>query len=149
MKIKISKIFFFVFSTFFFFNCGNQNTYESASPQTAPTPIEIIASDTAQQKTISKLAFGSCAHQDSPLPIFDVIVKHNPDLFIFLGDNIYGDTEDMKVLKSKYDQLAAKPSFQNLKNNVDIIATWDDHDFGWNDAGRHYSMKKESKEIFI
>ena len=95
------------------------------------------------------VAFGSCASQDNPLSIFDVVVKHEPDLFIFLGDNIYGDTEDMDVLKAKYTQLENKPSFQNLKNNVDIIATWDDHDYGKNDAGRHYRFKSESKEIFL
>jgi len=101
------------------------------------------------QKTISKIAFGSCGSEDHPLPIYDVVVKHDPDLFIFLGDNIYGDTENMDTLKSKYDKLAAKPTFQNLKKNVDIVATWDDHDYGWNDAGRHYSFKSESKEIFL
>ncbi|PGH40826.1 MAG: hypothetical protein CRN43_01015 [Candidatus Nephrothrix sp. EaCA] len=29
------------------------------------------------------------------------------------------------------------------------MATWDDHDFGRNDAGREYPYKKESKEIFL
>ncbi|TAH29264.1 MAG: alkaline phosphatase family protein [Cytophagales bacterium] len=101
------------------------------------------------QKKIAKIAFGSCAWQEHNLPIFDVIVKHHPDLFIFLGDNIYGDTEDMNVLQSKYELLAQKPTFKNLKKNVPIIATWDDHDYGKNDAGRHYSYKKQSKEIFL
>ena len=101
------------------------------------------------QKNISKIAFGSCGSEEHPLPVFDLVVKHSPDLFIFLGDNIYGDTENMDTLKHKYNRLAAKPSFQNLKQHVPIIATWDDHDFGWNDAGRHYPFKKESKEIFL
>lgn len=98
---------------------------------------------------ISKIAFGSCASEDHPQPILDLVVKHKPDIFVYLGDNIYGDTEDMKVLKAKYDSLAAKPEFQRLKRNVRILATWDDHDFGWNDAGKHYPYKKESKEIFL
>ncbi len=100
-------------------------------------------------KLISKIAFGSCAYQEHPLPILDTVVKHKPDLFIFLGDNIYGDTEDMTVLKAKYATLAQKPSFKNLKKNVSIIATWDDHDFGKNDAGRHYKKKEQSKQIFL
>ncbi|MBI3134117.1 MAG: alkaline phosphatase family protein [Bacteroidetes bacterium] len=104
---------------------------------------------TGFQKNISKIAFGSCGHQDNHLPIFDVIVKHDPDLFIFLGDNIYGDTRDMQVLKAKYDQLAQKPSFMHLKDSVEILATWDDHDYGENDAGRHYPKKEESKELFL
>lgn len=98
---------------------------------------------------VTKIAFGSCGHEDHDLPVFDVVVKHQPDLFIFLGDNIYGDTKDMEVLKQKYNMLASKPSFQNLKSNVPIVAVWDDHDYGWNDIGRHYEFKKESKEIFL
>src|SRR5262245_859715 len=101
------------------------------------------------QNTISKIAFGSCAHEDHPLPVFNVVVKHNPDLFIFLGDNIYGDTDNMDTLQAKYNELGAKPSFLNLKKNTRIIATWDDHDYGRNDAGRHYPMKAQSKEIFL
>ncbi|HEX6191505.1 MAG TPA: alkaline phosphatase D family protein [Chitinophagaceae bacterium] len=98
---------------------------------------------------ISRIAFGSCAEETAPQPVLDLVVKHKPDLFVYLGDNIYGDTKDMNVLKAKYDSLAIKPEFQRLKKNVPIIATWDDHDFGWNDDGKHYPFKKESKEIFL
>jgi alkaline phosphatase D len=100
------------------------------------------------QKTTT-IAFGSCGYQGEPLPIFDVINKHKPQYFIFLGDNIYGDTDTMAVLKKKYQQLAAKPGFQALKKQSKLFATWDDHDFGRNDAGRHYPFKAASKEIFL
>lgn len=96
-----------------------------------------------------KIAFGSCGHEDHPLPIFDEVLKQTPDLFLFLGDNIYGDTKDMNVLAAKYQLLADKPSFQRLKRQVPIMATWDDHDFGWNDAGRHYPFKQEAKKLFL
>lgn len=98
---------------------------------------------------ISKIAFGSCAHQDKPQPILDSVTVRRPDVFVWLGDNIYGDTKDMQVLKNKYAQLAAKPEFQRLKKATRLLATWDDHDYGWNDAGRHYPFKKESKDIFL
>ncbi|MDX2361729.1 MAG: alkaline phosphatase D family protein [Crocinitomicaceae bacterium] len=98
---------------------------------------------------LTKIAFGSCGHQDHPLPIFNVIAQHRPDLFVFLGDNIYGDTRNMDVLRGKYEQLAAKPSYQKLKESIEIIATWDDHDYGENDAGAEYPLKKESKEVFL
>lgn len=105
----------------------------------------------AQKKPLPpfKIAFGSCAEEYVPQPILDLVVKHKPDLFVYLGDNIYGDTHDMNVLQAKYDSLAIKPEFQRLKKAVPIIATWDDHDFGWNDDGRYYPFKKESKEIFL
>ena len=101
------------------------------------------------QTTITKIAFGSCGNQDKNQPILDLVTRYTPDIFLYLGDNIYGDTKDMKELKAKYDKLAAKPEYQKLKAKTKIFATWDDHDFGWNDAGRHYPFKKESKEIFL
>jgi alkaline phosphatase D len=98
---------------------------------------------------ISRIAFGSCASENQPQPILDLVVQHKPDVFIYLGDNIYGDTHDMQVLQSKYDALAAKPEFQRLKKSVKLLATWDDHDYGWNDAGKYYPFKKESKELLL
>lgn len=99
--------------------------------------------------TLSRIAFGSCAHQDKEQPIWDAVLRANPDLFIFLGDNIYGDTRDMNVLRAKYAQLAAKPGFQRLKATTPLVATWDDHDYGENDAGSEYPMKEDSRRLFL
>lgn len=110
--------------------------------------ITALAQQLPQSKQ-TKIAFGSCGHQDHPLPIFDEVVRHKPDLFIFLGDNIYGDTDDMQVLRDKYQKLGDKPTFQRLKATTPIVATWDDHDFGRNDAGRHYPFKEEAKDAFL
>lgn len=98
---------------------------------------------------ISRIAFGSCSTQDDPLPILKTVVEWEPDLFIYLGDNIYGDTRDMKLLEAKYAQLGAKKEFQALRATVPTIATWDDHDYGDNDAGKEFPFKAESKEIFL
>ncbi len=95
------------------------------------------------------IAFGSCGHQDKPLTILKDVAKINPDYFIFLGDNIYGDTRDMNILKSKYQQLGNNKNFKALKKKTKIFATWDDHDFGENDAGKYYPKKQESKELFL
>ena len=96
-----------------------------------------------------KIAFGSCSHQNKKQPILETVVKQSPDLFIYLGDNIYGDTKDMKVLQKKYGLLAAKKEFQSLRANTCVLSVWDDHDYGWNDAGKEYPFKQESKEIFM
>jgi alkaline phosphatase D len=97
----------------------------------------------------SKILFGSCGHQDKDIPIFDTINKEQGDLFIFLGDNIYGDTNDMTVLANKYQKLGAKPGFKTLKANTPIIAMWDDHDFGQNDIGKDYPHKEQSRQIML
>jgi alkaline phosphatase D len=96
----------------------------------------------------SRIAFGSCARQSDPLDIFDTIMTHDPTHFLFLGDNIYADTRDTAEMRLRYSLLDAHPSYQHLKNSVQIWATWDDHDFGENDAGSSYPMKKESAELF-
>lgn len=111
----------------------------------AALPTVALAGETA----LSRIAFGSCAHQDKPQPIWDRVDAFDPQLFLFLGDNIYGDTRDMAVLRAKYAKLAAKPGFQRLRRKTPCLAIWDDHDYGENDAGREYPMKQASKDIFL
>ena len=40
---------------------------------------------------LTRVAFGSCANQDLPQPIWDAVLDYRPELFIFAGDNVYGD----------------------------------------------------------
>src|SRR4051812_18194719 len=85
-------------------------------------------------EVLHRVAYGSCAHQDRPQPIWDAVVAAKPELFLFIGDTVYGDTKDMAVLKKKYDKLAALPGWQKLVKACPVLATWDDHDMGANDA---------------
>jgi alkaline phosphatase D len=71
------------------------------------------------------------------------------DLFLFLGDNIYADTEDMAVMRAKYDALGDSRFFRELRRRVPILATWDDHDFGANDAGAGYPKRREAQAEFL
>lgn len=95
------------------------------------------------------IAFGSCAHQNYPQPILTDVAALKPDAFIYLGDNIYSDTYSLDTLRKNYQILGAKPEFQALKEATKIYAVWDDHDYGMNDSGRHYPLKKESKAVFL
>lgn len=102
-----------------------------------------------ESKSLTKIVFGSCASQLSPLPLLTTAANQNPDLFIFLGDNIYADTEDMDKMREKYLTQCAKSDFIKLKQTSPIMAVWDDHDFGYNDAGSEYKFKEESKQNFM
>ena len=51
-------------------------------------------------------------------------------------------------MKKKYEQLGAIPSFQLLKANTSILATWDDHDFGPNDSDRGFYNKYATQQAF-
>ncbi len=103
----------------------------------------------AAQDSTFRIALGSCSNQDKDLSILSTVASHRPNLFVYLGDNIYGDTRNMIVLRNKYRRLKGNPNYQNLKETSNVIATWDDHDYGENDAGRHYPFKKQSKRIFL
>ncbi len=100
-------------------------------------------------RPISRILFGSCARQDRPTPIFEEIVSQRPELFVFLGDNIYADTTDMDVMQAKYAKLKSDPGFGKLMKSCPILATWDDHDYGANDAGADYAKRVESQRIFV
>jgi alkaline phosphatase D len=102
-----------------------------------------------QESAVTRIAFGSCGWQDEPQPVLSLAAEQKPDAFIFLGDNIYGDTDNMDTLQAKYNRWGAMEEFKKLESATKIFATWDDHDFGRNDAGKWYPYKKESKEIFL
>ncbi len=109
----------------------------------------LAAAQEPSGEPLTRIAFGSCAQQGRPQPIWDAVMREKPELFIFLGDNIYADTTDPAVMRRKYAQLAARPGFAKLRARCRILATWDDHDYGQNDAGAEYPMKRLSKQIFL
>jgi len=105
--------------------------------------------DSDHPELLQRIQFGSCVLESRAQPIFTTITRTNPDLFIFLGDNIYADTVDMTVMQRKYGELASSVSFQQLVDSVPVLAVWDDHDYGANDAGSEYPKKEESKKLFL
>jgi hypothetical protein len=40
---------------------------------------------------LTRIAFGSCADEEKPQPIWDAVLAYHPELFLFTGDNVYGD----------------------------------------------------------
>lgn len=102
----------------------------------------------AMPERVTTIAFGSCLRQDRPAPILSVIAGQGPNVFVWLGDNIYGDTEDMGVLRRKYQQLARQEGFRALWAACPQLAVWDDHDYGQNDAGLEYPQREASRRLF-
>lgn len=109
----------------------------------------------ADDRPLARIAFGSCSDQDRPLPIFDKIADLKPDLYLALGDNVYVDVrrekglDELANMKAKYDKLAALPGWQRLTKTCPVLATWDDHDYGKNDAGAEYPLKDESQRLHL
>ncbi len=108
-------------------------------------------SASAQQRPFSRIAFGSCAHQDFPQPIWEAVLHYRPDLYIFAGDNVYGDSRDAELapLKAAYEKAATIEPFMRLRRAARHMAIWDDHDMGLNDGGVETPFKAEAKAEFL
>ncbi|UCH23199.1 MAG: alkaline phosphatase D family protein [Deltaproteobacteria bacterium] len=105
---------------------------------------------------ISRIAFGSCAKQWQHQLIWDAVIAEKPDLWLFLGDAVYADTDGQtawpvteKTLQGEWNRLADKPEFQKARAAVPMMATWDNHDYGTHDGGVEFELKEASKRIFL
>ena len=98
---------------------------------------------------IYSIGFGSCLTQEKSMPIFNAIKSENYDLFLMLGDNVYGDTDsnDLIELRDAYEKQ--RENFDRLNLNFPFEAIWDDHDYGKNDGGKEYIYKEEAEQIFL
>jgi alkaline phosphatase D len=95
------------------------------------------------------IAFGSCNKASLPNRLWDDIQQTKPDIWIWGGDNIYADTDDMQKLRSMYGAQKAVVGYKKLIATVEVIGTWDDHDYGLNDGGTEFLAKKESQQAFL
>jgi alkaline phosphatase D len=112
-----------------------------ANPALAPTT------------TLTRIAFGSCNHQSASQAYWAQIAAQNPQLFLMIGDNVYGDNAwdgdaGLESLRQAYLMQAAHPEFRAFRAKVPMLATWDDHDFGLNDAGGSFPMRRWSEALF-
>ncbi|WP_426490787.1 alkaline phosphatase D family protein [Hymenobacter sp. 102] len=97
-----------------------------------------------------RIAFGSCNRHDLPQPLWDDIAHDQPQVWIWLGDNIYGDSDDPAVLRAKYDAQRAQPGYRQLQaRGTQVIGTWDDHDYGRNDGDKNYPFKAQNQQLAL
>ncbi|MFN8283005.1 MAG: alkaline phosphatase D family protein [Chitinophagales bacterium] len=105
---------------------------------------------------LTKIAFGSCSYQYSEgKVIFDKILKQKPQLYIAGGDNVYADIvalapgDSAYIEKSYKDLFYGSPEWVKLRQEVPMIATWDDHDTGLNDGVSDNPVKAYGKASFF
>lgn len=105
----------------------------------------------AAREPPSRIAFGSCLHQDRPQPILETVLSWRPELFLFAGDNVYGDVSsgEMRELTQAYERAGASPGLRRLRAAAPVMATWDDHDYGRNDAGGEFPFRAASQRLFL
>lgn len=113
------------------------------------TGLEAPSASEASEAPLTRIAFGSCNRQARPQPLWTPIRAANPDLWIWLGDNVYADTRDMAAMDSTYARQRRQPGYRTLRRQTRVIGTWDDHDYGANDAGRTYPKRDSSQQLLL
>jgi alkaline phosphatase D len=97
-----------------------------------------------------RMAFGSCARYalDPEQAIWNAVTEARPDLFCWLGDNIYGDSLRPETYAEEYRRQRDVPDLQSLLRGTPHLATWDDHDYGGNDDDRRNPIKADTLAAF-
>ena len=105
----------------------------------------------------TQLAFGSCIDETKRNhPIWKALNSKKPDVMVFMGDNLYFKHSDLNqdttldTLTIYYDRLAKTPGLQLLReSSTEILAIWDDHDYGTNDSDSTFPLKKLAQSKFL
>jgi len=121
----------------FFFSCSSKKTNSSPAETAEKDPGAFV------------IAFGSCNDHLRPNLLWDDVLNTDPDIWIWGGDNIYADTDDIEKMRQMYKEQNEIPDYSELIASVPIIGTWDDHDYGKNDAGVEYVSKAGSQDAFL
>jgi len=126
----------------------------SLGAQEIAAPVELVAKsgvarpvDFKQQ--VTTLTFGSCNNQDKDQSMWKAILSNSPDLWVWLGDNIYADTDNMELMNTMYQKVLGEPDYIKLRQQASIVGIWDDHDYGQNDGDKNYQKKEQSKDLML
>ncbi len=113
-----------------------------------PMPAVMLDAD----KTLTRIIFASCAQQNEDQSIWDQLAAENPDLMLYVGDNVYGDVwfddPSLPALKAAYMRLAQSEPFARARAAAPMLTVWDDHDYGASDGGGDYPYKAQSEALF-
>ena len=104
-----------------------------------------------------RFAFGSCSRHDKPQSVWGAVRSVAPDAFVWLGDVIYADGKvngtrayvGNDAHRAAFETQLAHPEYAALARETKIVGTWDDHDFGFNNAGAEWEEKPFAKQVFL
>ena len=119
----------------------------------APAGLSLPADDAV----ISKVLLGSCFDEEKGSSAAMMSVAgEEADLFLMVGDNVYGDRDgrayannqaDLDEVRESFADLASRPDFQAMRASVPMMVAWDDHDYGANDAGNEFPFRGLAERI--
>ena len=129
------------------------DTIPDAALPKAPEGLPLPGSDTV----ITKVLLGSCLDEEKgPSKALMSLPGENADLFLMVGDNVYGDRDgraytnnqaDLDELKESFADLALREDFIKVRQSVPMMVSWDDHDYGANDSGKEFPFRGLAERI--
>lgn len=142
---KVAKVFFaliLLFIAYLFFQAGQ-------SAKEDDRIIAAVAEQNISNANLQRIAFGSCNRQDKPQGYWEQIASYQPDQWIWLGDNIYGDSDDPSVLQAKYATQKTAPPYAAFIKKAAVYGIYDDHDYGLNDGGKDWALRDTAKSMML
>lgn len=115
----------------------------------------------ASDAVITRVLIGSCIDEELANPTLAMAASMPADMMIMMGDNVYGDRDgrayavndpDLTELRESFADLARQDAFVKTRAAMPILATWDDHDYGANDAGADFVFRvfaEQMHEVFF
>jgi len=98
---------------------------------------------------LTRIAFGSCNKDYKPQPLWKAIQECKPDLWIWLGDIVYGKATDLPDLARRYQTEKDNPDYKRLRDQCRVIGVWDDNDYGVEDGGKENRNKIECQRLLL
>ncbi|MCJ2181214.1 alkaline phosphatase family protein [Novosphingobium sp. 1949] len=121
--------------------------------QTIALPVAPPGPQLAADSVLTRFSVGSCNNQEGDQAFWQGIRSRDPQLFLYIGDCVYGDPgwdggADLGSLRRAYEYLNGRAEFRDFRRAVPMLTVWDDHDFGFNDGGAVFPFKRWSEHIY-
>ncbi len=143
LKVLLALVLAFI--AYLFVQANNSNTLvpETIDDMAVAVPVPPVGD-------VLTIAFGSCNRQDLPQDYWKTIAAHEPEAWLWLGDNVYSDTDDMDKMAADYATQKNNPNYASFMAAVPAIyGIWDDHDYGLNDGGKEWIHQDAAKEQML
>ncbi|MEO1101376.1 MAG: alkaline phosphatase D family protein [Pseudomonadota bacterium] len=105
---------------------------------------------------LTRILVGSCNDEEKYSPALARIAEEDADLFLMVGDNVYGDRDgrayvnnqpELDELRESFYELALRDEFKAVRAKHPMMVAWDDHDYGENDGGRSFAFRVLAEKI--
>ena len=130
--------------------------YFASIPDSALPPAASGKPLPAASTPLTRILVGSCNDEEKASPALAQIAREKADLFLMVGDNVYGDKDgpvytnndpDLTEVRESFADLGQQADFQAARAAHPMMVAWDDHDYGANDAGSDFAFRLLAERV--